>query len=362
MRSIRTVALTWAMIQLALPMSARAQSSADKLSFYGFLNQGIGVSGEKPVLGLNKDVSGDYRAAALQARYALSPIDNFVVQAGSRSMGTSPFSSAPGTVMLDWAFYHHRFEHAALRIGRVPVPFGLMAETRDVGTLLPFYRAPANYYLESFRSLDGVTATNDVRVAGGRLETIAYAGGTNGSIVTWLPTTVVTTKLRFERLIGGDVTYATPIDGIKLRGGIASLRSLDTAQVQAAPATKLAVLSGGFDATFDRFFARGESRRIKIGSNSRQYSYYAQTGVRVIHTLRINAQGDFLSEGANTPIGYVDHLSSADRGVSATYEFAPNVVGKMEQHWVHGGIDRFVAPGSETPYASYSLASLAVTF
>ena len=362
MRSIRTVALTWAMIQLALPTTSGAQSSVDKLSFYGFLNQGFGVSGEMPVLGLNRDASGDYRAAALQARYALSPIDNFVVQAGSRSMGTSPYSGAPGTVTLDWAFYHHRFEHAALRIGRVPVPFGFLAETREVGTLLPFYRAPANYYLESFRSLDGAMVTNDLPIAGGLLETTAYAGGTNGSTVTWLPTTVVITKLRFERLIGGDVTYTTPIEGIKLRGGIAALRSLDTAQVQLAPATKLAVLSGGLDATFDRVFARGESRRIKIGSNSRQYSYYAQTGVRVVRTLWVNAQGDFLSSGANTPIGYVDRLSSADRAVSLAYGFAPNVMGKVEQHWVHGGIDRFVAPGSETPYASYSLASLAVSF
>jgi hypothetical protein len=363
MRPLRTLVLACTVASAILAGNAGAQSNVEKLTLYGFLNQGYGMSGQMPVLGLNKDATGDYRAAALQVRYAITPIDNFVVQAGSRSLGTSPFTSPPGSVTLDWAFYHHRFDFASLRIGRVPVPFGFLSETREVATLLPFYRAPANYYLESFRSLDGAMVTNDLPFAGGSLETSLFAGGTNGSIVTWVPTTVITTKLRFERLIGGGLTYTTPIEGIRIRAGLAGLRSLDTAKVQLAPATKLTVLSGGVDANFDRFLARGEWRRIKVGSNQRQYAYYAQTGVRILDKLWLNGQGDFGTvENYVAPVnGYVGQMTS-DRGAALSYQFRPNVVGKLEQHWAKGGVDAFVAPTADAPYTTYSILSIAVSF
>lgn len=363
MRTLRTLVLASTLASAILASRAGAQSNVDKLTLYGFLNQGYGMAGATPVLGLNKDATGDYRAAALQVRYAISPSDNFVVQAGSRSLGTSPFTSPPGTVTLDWAFYHHRFDFASLRVGRVPVPFGFLSETREVATLLPFYRAPANYYLESFRSLDGAMITNDHPFAGGSLETSLFAGGTNGSIVTWLPTTVITTKLRFERLIGGGLTYTTPIEGIRIRGGLAGLRSLDTAKVQLAPATKMTILSGGVDANFERVMARGEWRRIKVASNQRLYSYYAQTGVRLLDKLWLNGQGDFGATENFTPAvnEYVGR-TTADRAAALSYQFRPNVVGKFEQHWAKGGVDAFVAPNAETPYTTYSIASVAVSF
>lgn len=345
------------------PAALSAQTTTDQLSFYGFINQAYGVSNAQPILGLTRDASGDYRAAALQVRYAISPADNFVVQAGSRSLGTSPYSGAPGSVSLDWAFYNHRFDAANVRIGRVPVPFGFLAETREVGTLLPFYRAPASFYLESFRSLDGGIANKEIPFAGGALEATAYAGGTSGSSLTWTPTTVVTTRYRLERLFGADLTYRTPIEGLRLRGGITTARSLDTAKVQSAPATRWAVLSGGAEANFDRVLLRGEARRIKYGSNQRLYSYYAQSSVRVLEKLSLNGQLDLSSsESYVAPLDTYLGRAAADRAVGASWRFAPNVVGKLEQHFAKGGVETYVANGAETPYTNYSLASLAVSF
>jgi hypothetical protein len=365
MRTVRTLAIACTASAVLLGTDAGAQSSLDKLTFYGFLNQAYGVSSAQPILGLNKDASGDYRAAALQVRYSMSPNDNFIVQAGSRALGTSPYSPAPGSVSLDWAFYHHRFDFASIRLGRVPVPFGYLSETREVGTLLPFYRAPASYYLESFRSLDGGMLTNevDVPVAGGSLETTLFAGGTNGSQATYLPTTVVNTRLRFERLVGGGLIYKTPIEGVSVRGGLASLRSLDTAQVQLAPATKLVILSGGAEALYDRFMFRGEARRIKIGSNSKQYSTYAQTGVRALDKLWINGQVDlYTGEAFVAPLNDYVGRSTADRALGLSYRFAPAIVGKFEQHFATGGVDKYIAATAEMPYTNYSLASVAISF
>ena len=365
MRNLRALALTCTAATVLSGTDAGAQSSLDKLTFYGFLNQAYGVSNAQPILGLNKDASGDYRAAALQVRYSLSPNDNFVVQAGSRALGTSPYGSAPGTVSLDWAFYHHRFDVASVRLGRVPVPFGYLSETREVGTLLPFYRAPASYYLESFRSLDGGMLTNEVEVpvVGGSFETTMFAGGSSGSQATYLPTTVVNTRLRFERLIGVNLLYKTPLEGLSLRGGLATLRSLDTAKVQLAPATKLAILSGGAEALYDRVMFRGEARRIKIGSNSKQYSTYAQAGVRALDKLWLNGQVDLnTGEAFVAPLNEYVGRTTADRGLGLAYHFAPSIVGKFEQHFATGGVDMYVPATAAMPYTNYSIVSVAISF
>lgn len=367
MRSFRVLALAATAVS-ALATSAAAQGSTEQLTFFGFLNQGFGVSGRLPILGLNSDATTDYRVAAVQARFALTPVDNFVVQAVTRSSGTSPISGPPGNVALDWAFYHHRFDKASIRVGRIPAPFGFLAETREVGTLVPFYRAPAGYYLESTRSLDGVMATSELSIAGGTLETSLFGGGTNASIVTYLPPGLpmasVTSKLRFERLLGAQLVYNTPIEGVRLIGGLATLRFLDTAKVQLAPALRLDLLSGGVEAAFDRAYARGELRRTKNGSNSRQYSYYAQAGVRPLRKLWINAQGDFAEGQEYVPAAgtYMGRVISEDKALSMSYHFTPTLVAKVERHWAKGGIDGFVAPTARLPYAHYGIASFAVSF
>src|SRR4051812_14746216 len=121
MRPIRILAFASAVVVTVHGTSAAAQSAAERLTWHGYLTQGYGVSSPVPILGLNRDPSGDYRAAALQLRYAMSPADNFVVQAATRSMGTSPYSSSSsGSVSVDWAFYQHQFEHASVQVGRIP--------------------------------------------------------------------------------------------------------------------------------------------------------------------------------------------------------------------------------------------------
>ena len=364
MRNFRLLAVTAMLAPSLYGAGAAAQtSSSDRLTWHGYLTQGYGVSSPIPILGLNRDPSGDYRAAALQLRYAIAPTDNFVVQAGTRSLGSSPYAATTGTVVVDWAFYQHQFAHTSLQVGRVPVPFGFLSELRDVGTLLPFYRAPATYYLESYRSLDGAKVTHYLNLPAGSLDAAAYAGGTDGRQITWLPTgQYVNTKLRFERLVGGDLTYNTPVEGLRLRSGLATLRSLDTAKVQTAPATKIVILSGGLEGNFDRAMIRGESRRMKIGSNSRTYDNYLQTGLRATNKLWVNGQVNMTNVDNLTAAGQVDMQTADDRALGLAYNFAPNVVAKLEKHWAHGGVDAYVPAGTEPPFASYAIASIAVSF
>src|SRR5206468_585683 len=122
-------------------------------------------------------------------------------------------------------------------------------------------------------------------------------------------------------------TYTTPIEGVRLLGGISALRLLDTAKVQpAGPPAQLALINGGIDARFDRVFARGEARRTKNGSNAKTYNYYFQTGIRPIESLWINAQGDFgtVDNYVAATDSYANRMMSADRALALSYSFAPN--------------------------------------
>jgi hypothetical protein len=362
MRNLRALALLCA---LTTASTAGAQSGADKLTLHGYLTQGYGFSSPLPILGLNRDPSGDYRAAALQMRYELTPEDNFVVQVASRALGSSPINLTGSPIAVDYAFYAHRFSYATVRVGRIPMPFGFFNETREIGSLTPFYRAPANYYVESIRSIDGASVTNNTLIAGGSLETIVTAGGFDNKITAWTPTSPLVIKSRNERAFSIQMTYNTPIEGVRLVGLAQSFRALDTAKVQAAPAQKLSVVGGGIDATFDRVYVRGESKRLKIGSNSRGSYYYAQTGVRLADGFWVNAQGDFVESSAYNAAaqGYLGSMTHNDKALGASYAFLPNVVGKLEHHWFRGtGIDGFVAPGSPTPYTTYNIASVSLNF
>ncbi|MDE3054964.1 MAG: hypothetical protein KGJ70_13830, partial [Gemmatimonadota bacterium] len=73
---------------LAAPAVVRAQDFTDRFSFHGSLVWGYGKSDGLPVFGVNKDGTTDYRALALQFRYAVTPNDEFVTQLLSRALGT----------------------------------------------------------------------------------------------------------------------------------------------------------------------------------------------------------------------------------------------------------------------------------
>ncbi|MEM6796520.1 MAG: hypothetical protein AAF725_21285, partial [Acidobacteriota bacterium] len=140
----------------------------DKFEFHGFLTQAYATadfSGPVPtpaeiILGIPEDGTTSYRFLALQFRYQISSKDLVVVQLSSRSLGNSPIGDIEDEIELDWAFYERRLaDDTALKVGRIQIPLGIFNETRDVGTVLPFYRPPFSFYREgSFTSetVDGL--------------------------------------------------------------------------------------------------------------------------------------------------------------------------------------------------------------
>ena len=177
-------------------------------------------------------------------------------------------------MLLDWAFYHHRFDLASVRVGRIPAPFGFLSETREVGNLLPFYRAPTSYYLESLRSIDGAMATNEHAFAGGHSRRASPAAArAHGDHLPApglsRPYVAHESPLRAAGRCADGLQHAHRRCPASRRPGVAAFaRYRESAD--SGPCMRLDLLNAGIDARFDRAFARGETRRIKNGPAPRR--------------------------------------------------------------------------------------------
>ena len=98
-------------------------------------------------LGTPDGGSGEFFRGAVRGSYRLGTKDRFQVQLSHRTYGDSPLTDAEDAVKIDRAFYQHDFgPETWVRLGRVPVPFGLLNEVRHDATELPFFRVPFAFY------------------------------------------------------------------------------------------------------------------------------------------------------------------------------------------------------------------------
>jgi hypothetical protein len=299
MRGVRLAALV--LVAQFCAASAVSGQDQDRLRVHGYLTQGYAKSDSLPVLGIGADATADYRNAALQLRYALSDVDNLVLQVSHRRMGSSVLAP-DGTVELDWAFYARRFGPASVKLGRFPTPMGIYSEIRDVGTLIPFYRPAESVYLEGFETLDGGMLSGGFVVGNWFLEASAYAGGADyrGQQVQPEGTFLMTERL--ERVFGGQLWVNTPIPGV--RAGVGQLRfpiDIPGLGEQDGVATV-----GSVDVSLDRAMVRAEASRLGLGDYMESTAWYVQGGARAWRELWLNAQYELLDTEVETPFGRME--------------------------------------------------------
>jgi len=117
------------------------------LNVHGYLSQAFAISDKYQIFGIPTDGTADYRALALQFRYDIDEYNSSIIQFSHRRIGNSPLMELEKDVVLDWAFFEHRFnDNLGFKIGKILIPFGYYNEIRDVGVLLPFYRPPYTPY------------------------------------------------------------------------------------------------------------------------------------------------------------------------------------------------------------------------
>lgn len=343
-------------------------ASEQHLVVHGYLSQAYVKSDGHQVIGIPKDGTADYRRAAILFRASLTTSDALVLQFAQRRLGESPTMQVEPDVKVDWAFYEHRFGSATrFRVGRMPVPLGIFSEIRYVGTLLPFYRAPYNYYQEgafTSENLDGAHLSHtfgagapvsvDVNAFGGAFTTTeSYNGGVN--------------RAKAHNVFGGAAWISTPIDG--LRFGIGGARQ----------DIKNTILTADHTDKWSNWIASGELVRTRFrviteyshwtlsraGFGKRNLSLYAGVGL----TSKLRAHAAYDDGDATLLVGgklYSLPQQFTDAALGLSYGLRADVVAKAEYHWNQARLieDK---PSTLNPAASpfktqYFIVSLSASF
>ncbi len=355
---------TTAFVAVALTLVAAPAHPQDlgRLSIHGHISQAFGIADTGQFLGIGEDGTTNYGTMALQFRYTLGADDNLTIQLSNRRLGASPMTQGESAVDLDWAFYARRFGNFEAKVGRIAIPVGIYNEVRDVGVLLPFYRAPFNFYQEgayTSETVDGVVASYTFGSSSSwGIELSGYAGGWNMTDRVEGEDSYMPYTTRATNGVGGQVWMNTPIDGVRAGAGVSRVE------------TDVAIVGGvweqwnaSFDVSLSRFTVQSELRSISFPNGSYK-AYYGYVGVRPIPQLTLSAMADYadldLDLGILFEIDYNDEYT-----LGASWAVSPNFILKGELHRAKGFVMDLpvLDPTVDEPATiNYALLSVAASF
>jgi hypothetical protein len=353
---------------LALPVAAQEGSTEanaePKVTFHGYLSQAFGISDDNQYLGITSDGTTEYRTAALQFRYVPSDKDGFVLQLSHEVLGASATNQLRSDVELDWVYYERRLGEASLvRIGRVPLPIGIYNEIKDVGTLLPFYRASTGIYGDgtwTSDTVDGVVVSHPIAL-GSRwsLDTDFYYGN-------WKR---IEDDTSVPRVSIADITNAfgtqlwlnTPVEGVRLGFG-ANRIDATGGEFQKGFTDTQKNFYYSLDASFERVMVRVEYYDDRYTGGDWK-AIYGEVVVKATDRLRLMANMERGDMKFTVPdFAVFEGNWNKEVGVGLNYAFRPDLVLKVEHHWHEGydieaqPVDAFFGPQLKADYALVSLS------
>lgn len=255
-----------------LCLYAVAAQAEPQYQVHGYLSQGYAMSTDYGVLGIPTAGTTDWRRAAIQFRMMPNDQDQLVLQVRERRLGEAAISElGDETISLDWAFAQRNFGPYQLRAGRMPIPRGIYNQIRDVGIINPFYRAPNNFYTESFETVEGLQGSARADLGNGFGADFALFGGeTYYADVNPTDATEVI-KTRAKRVFGGQLWLATPLQGTRIGASHIAF---------AVDERKFDLSQYSVDASLEKFMIRGEYRYLTCNL-LRTPACYGQAGVQL---------------------------------------------------------------------------------
>lgn len=331
-----------------------------KITVNGYLSQAYAISDGNQILGIPKQGTADYRTAAVQMRADMTPQDTFSVKLRHERIGESPFQAFQPDVALDWIFYEHKLGDSAIKVGRVKIPFGLFNEVRDVGTLLPFYRPPTDFYGSgSFttQTIDGALVSHAFNLGRGwRLDGDLYYG--NWEFVASESEGVFKSKARNS--VGLELGLDTPLPGLRI-----SVGEMSYTVVKEEAGGTVTTPSKSYHASLEERYGRLVAHveyKYRHTADAKISSGYVHLGLQLTDHLTLNGQ----AERSHTVI---DELPDGvdqddDRALGVNYAFRGNLVLKLEHHWSRGFNTEVPAGGLFGPRQKtrYGILSLSTSF
>lgn len=334
---LRTLAL--ALVLAGIPAASQAQQRG--LTVHGYLTQGYADATDLPIYGIGTGGTTDYRALALQFRHGIGSNSSLVAQLSHRRLGTSAIQATEPDVALDWGFFQTRLEGFSIRAGKVPMPRGLFNEVRDVGVILPFFRASKAFYSEGVETIDGLSVRRNFDIGGGfGFEGTAYTGEFTTQVEFVGTEGLEVLNDRLSDAVGLHGQVSTPVPGLRFTG--------DYIFAEYDDASDFALWTASGDYSGDRVFARAEYQLVDIsdpaGADQTEYlAWYAQAGFGVTSKLWVNAQyeaNDITAFQALPsppfPSPELQYDNIRDVAVGLLYQFSPMLVLKAEYHDFEG--------------------------
>jgi hypothetical protein len=331
-----------------------------RVTIHGFLTQAYGFSNGNQILGIPHEGTFDYGNSALQIRGEMTAADSITIQLGHERNADSPSQKTLPDVSLDWVFYEHRFGESTLKVGRVKVPLGVYNEARDVGTILPFFRPPRDFYGQgayTLETIDGGLVSHHFSLAKGwDLTADAYFGN-------WELFDTQQQAIKATKTVGTQLFLETPVDG--LRFGLGGVK-FNTSSTPELPRSHWQEVHGSLQATFGRFEgeieAKNETADLETGARELTIkAAYVRLGVHLTSQLTVNGQLEGFRLALPTLPKALDY--DRDEVLGLSYQFHPDLVLKAEYHWNTGySLDTPVSILGPKAKTQYGLVSLAASF
>jgi hypothetical protein len=222
-----------------------------------------------------------------------------------------------------------------------------------VGTLLPFFRAPAVAYPDGTESVDGVTATTDIDLGRWSVEANVYAGGTEWKGVVSADQGPIAFAVRSERTAGTQLWLRTPITGV--RAGVAYYNFTD----ETAPGGRSDLWTGSAEIDRDRWMVRSEVTNTAF-AGIEVLAGYVHGRFKI--TPQVHVSGQYEQSDISIPT-VMEWTEMKDAALGVAFAPSPKLVFKLEGHRAEGyafdsPVDRF-APG---PSSNYAILSMSVSF
>lgn len=360
---------------LAAPLAASDGDAEPKLKIHGYLTQAYAWSdlGDDPelrawleggILGIEEGGTTDYRTLALQIRYDFDAQSSVVFQFDHERLGASPDIEGRDEIEVDWAFFNHRFKQGtSVRVGRLPLPWGIYNEIRDVGTLLPFFRPVDDIYAESEsfdESFDGVQLTHTFfATTAWPLEVALFGGQSNQDAVSVDSMGVRTRAPGTSDRFGTRLWLETPVPGLTFGFGVVEETQKGglLADGEREPNDRWIVSVEG---DFDRLLVRGEYFEQRAVFQNQSFgrsdfdkrTFYLETVLRLrpdVELLAAYVDTDDAAFIIDDPVvnpvvvsaSEVDVSSGTDLTLGLRYLPRPNVAVRAEYHLREEAFPRF---------------------
>ena len=340
---------------------------AQKINFsvHGYLSQAYGKTDGLPFLGIPEEGTTDYRNMAIQLRLDHDEEHIFIVQLTHKRVGVSPLASSYEDVELDWGFYKYQINaNASVKVGKVLFPSGIYNELRDVGPVLPYFRAPILVYGDGqffSETLNGAVFSQSLwERSDWRVDYDLFYGGWE-SLQSLDPTDVDVNQYRDAH--GVRIWLNTPVEGLRVgyffsrdtfvgEGEVDGVAEADERQTN---------WIGSVDGTFERWVCQLELRRwgFSLGSYKAGYAYL---GLNFGPHWQVNLQASRARLELAPPLYGIESEDMEDDALGLNYRFARGVV-KLEYHRHKNS--PFVESRTvfvEDPQVKFYILSLAVGF